>query len=86
MAAVSIPDGTTEKLVVIAELKENDPDSLRTLKQHVTAAVSREHGVRVGDAMFVGPRSLPITTSGKVRRKASLALYESGRFHRLDDL
>ena len=86
VAAVSIPDGTTEKLVVIAELKENDPDSLRTLKQHVTAAVSREHGVRVGDAMFVGPRSLPITTSGKVRRKASLGLYESGTLHRLDDL
>ena len=86
VAAVSIPEGTTEKLVVIAEVKESDPDTIRTLKQHVTAAVSRDHGVRVGDAMFVGPRSLPITTSGKVRRKASLALYESGRFHRLDDL
>ena len=86
VAAVSIPDGTTEKLVVIAEVKESDPNTLRTLKQHVTAAVSRDHGVRVGDAMFVGPRSLPITTSGKVRRKASLALYDSGQFHRLDDL
>ena len=86
VAAVSVTDDTTEKLIVIAEVKETDPDRLRTMKQHVTSAVSRDHGVRVADAMFVAPRSLPITTSGKVRRKSSLELYQSGRFRRLDDL
>jgi long chain fatty acid CoA FadD26 len=83
VAAVAITEDTTEKLIVIAEVKESDPDRLAAMKQHVTAAVSRDHGVRVSDAMFVGPRSLPITTSGKVRRKSSLQLYRSDKFSRV---
>jgi len=34
--------------------------------------------------IFVAPRSLPITTSGKVRRKASADLYRSGRLSRVE--
>ncbi len=86
VAAVSVPDEATERLIVIAEVKETDPERLRALKEKVTAVVSRDHGVRVSDAMFVAPRSLPITTSGKVRRKASLELYQTGKLTRLDDL
>ena len=86
VAAVAVTEDTTEKLIVIAEVKESDPARLAAMKQLVTAAVSRDHGVRVADAMFVGPRSLPITTSGKVRRKSSLQLYQSGQFNRVDDL
>jgi long chain fatty acid CoA FadD26 len=85
VAAVALTDETTEQLIVIAEVKETEPGRLAAMKQQVTAAVSRDHGVRVADAMFVAPRSLPITTSGKVRRKASLELYQSGRLRRLDD-
>lgn len=85
VAAVSIPDETAERLVVIAEVKEADPDRLRAMKQEVTAAVSRTHGVRVADAVLVAPRSLPITTSGKVRRKATADLYRGGRLRVLED-
>ena len=84
VAAVSIPDDTAERLVVIAEVKETDPERLVAMKQQVTAAVSRTHGVRVNDAFFVAPRSLPITTSGKVRRKASADLYRSGRLSQVE--
>ena len=83
VAAVSSPDGTTERLVVIAEVRESDPQLLDAMKQKVAAAISRNHGVRVADAMFVPPRSLPITTSGKVRRKSSLELYQSCEFRRV---
>ena len=86
VAAVADTDDTTEKLIVIAEVKETDSERFAAMKQLVTAAVSRDHGVRVTDAMFVAPRSLPITTSGKVRRKSSLQLYQSGRFTRMDEL
>jgi len=86
VAAVSVTEDTTEKLIVIAEVKETDSERFAAMKQLVTAAVSRDHGVRVTDAMFVAPRSLPITTSGKVRRKSSLQLYQSGRFRRMDEL
>ncbi len=85
VAAVAVTDDSAEKLIVIAEVKEADPDRIATMKQLVTAAVSRDHGVRVSDAMFVPPRSLPITTSGKVRRKSSLQLYQSGEFRRVNE-
>ena len=85
VAAVTVSDNTAEKLVVIAEVKEADPDRIAAMNQLVTAAVSRDHGVRVSDAMFVSPRSLPITTSGKVRRKSSLQMYQSGEFRRLSE-
>ena len=81
VAAVSIADENAERLVVIAEVREADPERLDVMKRELTAAVSRIHGVRVADAKLVAPRSLPITTSGKVRRKASAELYLSGQLN-----
>lgn len=85
VAAISIPDEASEKLVVIAELKKPlDAASLASLKQQVTAAVSMTHSVRLADLVLVGPGSLPLTTSGKVRRAASVELYLREQFTRQD--
>ena len=85
VAAISVPDDTSEKLVVIAELKQQiDPEQLESLKKQVTAAVSQAHSVHLDDLMIVGPGSLPLTTSGKVRRATCAELYHGDRFHRLD--
>ena len=84
VAAISIPDATGEQLVVVAELKTKDPDGFRDLKPQVTAAISKAHGVRVADLVLVGSSSIPVTTSGKVRRSASRERYRSGAFRRLD--
>lgn len=86
VAAISLPDDATERLVIIAELKkpeERDQASLEALKQQVTAAVSEAHGVRVSDLVLVGPGSLPLTTSGKVRRSMCVDRYRLGEFSRL---
>ena len=85
VAAISIPDDASEKLVVIAELKKQlDAASLASLQQQVTAAVSMTHSVRLADLVLVGPGALPLTTSGKVRRAASVELYRAENFSRLD--
>ena len=85
VAAVSVPDDPSEKLVVIAELKKQlDAEVLDSVKQQVTAAVSQTHSVRLDDLMMVGPGSLPLTTSGKVRRGTCVELYHSDGFRRLD--
>ena len=85
VAAVSVPDDPSEKLVVIAELKKQlDAEVLDSVKQQVTAAVSKTHSVRLDDLMMVGPGSLPLTTSGKVRRGTCVELYHSDGFRRLD--
>ncbi|MGD9619483.1 MAG: AMP-binding protein [Mycolicibacterium sp.] len=84
VAAISIPAEPSEKLVVIAELKKQiDPETLEGLKQQVTAAVSKTHSVHVDDLVVVEPGSLPLTTSGKVRRATCVELYRSDGFSRL---
>lgn len=85
VAAISIPDGATEKLVVVAELKKQvDASVLESVKQQVTSAISMTHSVRLSDFALVGPGSLPLTTSGKVRRASCVELYRTEGFARLD--
>jgi fatty acid CoA ligase FadD28 len=89
-AAIAVPDGHTEKLVAIVELKKRGDspeevlDKLGTVKREVTSAISRSHGLRVADLVLVAPGSLPITTSGKVRRAACVEQYRNRQFARLD--
>jgi fatty acid CoA ligase FadD28 len=88
--AISVPDQRTEKLVTIIELKKRgDSDDeamhrLAAIKREVTSAISNSHGLSVADLVVVAPGSIPITTSGKVRRSACVEQYRHGQFARLD--
>lgn len=79
-----------EKLVVIIELKkqgdsvEDAMDKLGAVKREVTSAISSSHGLTVADLVVVCPGSIPITTSGKVRRAECAQLYRRDEFIRLD--
>jgi len=90
VAAISVPNERSEQLVVIVELKkrgssaEEARDRLHTVKREVTSAISKSHGLRVEDLMVVPPGSIPITTSGKVRRSTCAEHYRRGEFTRLD--
>jgi long-chain fatty acid adenylyltransferase FadD28 len=89
-AAIAVPDGQTEKLVVIIEVKkrgeshEEAADKLTVIKRDVTSTISNSHGLGVADLVVVAPGSIPITTSGKVRRAACVEQYRHGQFARLD--
>jgi long-chain fatty acid adenylase/transferase FadD26 len=89
-AAISVPDDQSERLVAIAEVKKrgnSDEEALhklRSVKREVTSAVSKSHSVRVADLVLVPPGSIPITTSGKVRRSACAERYLQAQFTRLD--
>jgi fatty acid CoA ligase FadD28 len=88
-AAIAVPDGHTEQLVVIIEVKkrgeshEEAADKL-AVKREVTSAISNSHGLSVADLVVVAPGSIPITTSGKVRRAACVEHYRDSQFARLD--
>jgi len=91
VAAVPVTGDGREQLVVIAELKsrgtsDEEAQRIQNLKHEVSAAVSRSHGVRVSDLMFVAPGSLPITTSGKIRRSTCADCYRSQQFSRLEPI
>jgi acyl-CoA synthetase (AMP-forming)/AMP-acid ligase II len=89
-AAIAVPGKGIEKLVVIIELKkrgdsdEEAADRLRSVKREVTSAISKSRGLSVADLVLVSPGSIPITTSGKIRRSQCVELYRQDKFTRLD--
>jgi len=88
--AVAVPDDAVEKLVVVMEVrKRGDSDEeasqkLVELKSAVSSAISNVHGIAAADIVAVGPGSIPVTTSGKLRRQKSVELYLAEQFARLD--
>lgn len=89
VAAISVPVDHIEKLVTIIEVRKRGDDEealqrMRTVKDDVTSAISRSHGLNVADLVLVPPGSIPITTSGKIRRSACVEVYQRQQFTRLD--
>ena len=90
VVAIAVPEEGVEQLVAVIEFKNRDDaddDVLRKLaavKREVTAAISNAHGLGVADLVLVPPGSIPITTSGKVRRSTCVERYQQNEFARLD--
>ena len=88
VAAFSVDEDNTEQLVAIIEIKKREEiaeEQLASLKRDVATAVSETHGIGAADLVFVPSGSIPLTTSGKVRRSSSSELYRRREFDRLDD-
>jgi fatty acid CoA ligase FadD28 len=89
-AAIAVPHDGIEKLVAIAELKnrtdsgEDVGQQFAGVKNDVTSAISTSHGLSIADLVLVPQGSIPLTTSGKVRRRSCVELYQQDRFARLD--
>ena len=91
VAAIAVNHEEEEKLVAVIEVKKRSDESpealserLTLMKREVISAISTAHGLNPADLALVAPGSLPITTSGKVRRQASAELYRRQEFARLD--
>lgn len=88
VAAIAVEDDSSENLVAIVELKPAGADEqdsqLTSVSRAVKTAIWKEHSLRVGDLVLVSPGSIPITTSGKIRRSSCADLYRDGEFNRLD--
>lgn len=90
VAAISVSVDAAEKLVTIIEMKkrgdsaEEVTEKLTSVRNDVTSAISRSHGLNVADLVMVQPGTIPTTTSGKVRRAACVLQYQREQFARLD--
>jgi len=90
VAAISVPGDDTEQLVAIVEVKAppqsgaEPSEILGAVKRELTSAVSESHGLRIFDLVLVAPGSIPVTTSGKIRRSTCAERYQQGAFERLD--
>jgi fatty acid CoA ligase FadD21 len=90
VAAISVPVNNSEKLVTVIEVKKRGNSGVEAMhwlsgvKSDITSAISNAHGLNVGDLVLVPPGSIPITTSGKIRRAACVEQYRQDQFIRLD--
>lgn len=82
--AFSIVENESEKLIIVAEVKENDiiksRDSIEIL---IRRAVSNKYNLFIKNILFVKVKSIPKTTSGKKQRSLSKDYYLNGRFKKL---
>jgi 1-acyl-sn-glycerol-3-phosphate acyltransferase len=69
----------TERLVVLAETRSEDPAERERLVSEIRALGSDLVGVPPDDVVLAPPGTVLKTSSGKIRRAASRDLYESGR-------
>jgi acyl-CoA synthetase (AMP-forming)/AMP-acid ligase II len=61
-----------EKLSIICEIKtETDREQYTKITQEIISAISLEHNISISHILFVPPKSIYKTTSGKVQRRAT---------------
>ncbi|WP_224367735.1 AMP-binding protein [Hyalangium versicolor] len=72
VAAVGLANGATgtEDIAIVFETAESDPEILRQLRLQVEEQVRRVSGLRPDHLLAVPPRTIPKTSSGKIRRGA----------------
>ncbi|HEX7927840.1 MAG TPA: AMP-binding protein, partial [bacterium] len=68
----------TEKLVALAETRFQDEARQQELRRAIEAAAVDLLGAPLDDVVLAQPHTVPKTSSGKIRRAASRALYERG--------
>ncbi len=72
----------TEKLVVMAETREDNPEKLNALRERINTLAMDLVGTAADEVALVHPGTVLKTSSGKVRRAASRTLFESGETSR----
>jgi 1-acyl-sn-glycerol-3-phosphate acyltransferase len=68
----------TERLIVLAETRVHDAQSRERLRRRIREAVVGLIGEPADEIVLGRPHAVPKTSSGKLRRQASRALYERG--------
>ncbi len=72
------PDTETERLVVLAESRHRDEARQQAIKSEIVGLSADLAGTPPDDIVLVPPRSVPKTSSGKIRRQAARTLYLTG--------
>ncbi len=81
VAVFGVPDARsgTERVIVVAETAATDAAARAALEARALEITSDISGTPADEIVLAPPRSVPKTSSGKIRRSAAKELYESGR-------
>lgn len=69
----------TEKLIIVAETTDKDPERRQNMTAQVIEQVSSQLGIPPDHVILVPPRTIPKTSSGKLRRSSTQELYLKGK-------
>ncbi|MCM8613169.1 AMP-binding protein [Accumulibacter sp.] len=72
------PVNASERLVVVAETREEDPQRREELRQMINEAAVTAIGLPADEVVLAPPNSVLKTSSGKIRRNASREAFERG--------
>lgn len=72
------PVSGTERVVVLAEMKESDPSRQEDVKRMINELAVDLLGAPADDIVLAPPATVPKTSSGKIRRGAAREYYERG--------
>lgn len=72
------PASGTERVVVLAEMKERDPSRQDDVKRMINELAVNLLGAPADDIVLAPPATVPKTSSGKIRRVAAREFYERG--------
>lgn len=79
----------TQRLIVIAEVRDEAPDraARSRLIQEIARRVRAERGLRPSRVLLVRPHTIPKTSSGKIQHRRLAELFETGALREriLDD-
>ena len=76
--SVSDPRSGTERVIVLAETREVDETARAALQARAHEVTTDVAGTPPDEVVLAPPRTVPKTSSGKIRRSAAKELYESG--------
>ena len=81
VAVFGVADRTsgTERVVILAETRESDPAARAALLARAQQTATDIAGTPPDEVILAPPRTVPKTSSGKIRRSAAKELYETGR-------
>ncbi len=74
----SDPESGTERLIVMAEIREDDPDTRRRLEAEIREVAFDLIGTPPDEVVLAPPHTVPKTSSGKIRRAACREIHEGG--------
>jgi acyl carrier protein len=72
------PTAGTERVVVLAEMRDADPSRHESLKRMINELAVNLIGAPADDIVLAPPATVPKTSSGKIRRVAAREFYERG--------
>jgi 1-acyl-sn-glycerol-3-phosphate acyltransferase len=69
---------STERLVLLVETRLTDPSKIEALRNRIIEVTKTQLDIAPDELVLAPPRTVPKTSSGKLRRSAARTLYESG--------